>query len=188
METSTLIIIIAVVVAVAAVAWFVLQKRRTEALKHRFGPEYDRAIKEHGDPRKAEAALGAREKRVETYHVVSLEPADRDRFAAAWKAAQARFVDSPKAAIQDADRLVGEVMKARGYPMADFEQRAADISVDHPLVVDNYRRAHAIAVRNQKEGATTEELRTAMVHYRTLFEDLLDYPVTQHAEHTEVRR
>ena len=185
MENSTLIIIIAVVIAVAAVGWFVMQKRRTESLKHRFGPEYDRAVKEHGDLRKAEAVLGAREKRVEQFHMVSLSPADRSRFAADWKAAQARFVDSPKAAIQDADSLVGSVMQARGYPVGDFEQRAADVSVDHPRVVDNYRKAHAIALRNQKEGATTEELRTAMVHYRTLFEDLLETPV---AEHAEVRR
>lgn len=185
MENSTLIIIIAVVIAVAAVAWFVLQKRRTEALKHRFGPEYDRAIKEHGDLRKAEAELGAREKRVEKFRMVTLSEADRSRFASDWKAAQARFVDSPKGAIQDGDTLVGKVMQARGYPMGDFDQRAADISVDHPRVVDNYRKAHAIALRNQKEGATTEELRTAMVHYRTLFEDLLETPV---AEHTEVRR
>lgn len=188
METSTLIIIIAVIIAVAAVGWFLWQKRRTEALKSRFGPEYERAVKEHGNLRKAEAELGAREKRVEKFHVVNLEPGDRDRFAAAWKSAQARFVDSPKAAIQDADRLVIEVMKARGYPMGDFEQRADDISVDHPRVVDNYRTAHAIAVRNQKEGATTEELRTAMVHYRTLFEDLLGNPAVEHVEHTEVRR
>lgn len=188
MENSTLIIIIAVVIAIAAVTWLVLQKRRTEALKSRFGPEYDRAIKEHGDARKAEAVLGAREKRVETYHVVTLNPADRDRFSAAWKAAQAHFVDSPKAAIEDADHLVTDVMKARGYPMADFEQRAADISVDHPTVVDNYRRAHSIALRNQQEGATTEELRTAMVHYRTLFEELLGTPAVEHAVHSEVRR
>ena len=185
MENSTLIIIIAVVIAVAAVAWFVLQKRRTEGLKHRFGPEYDRAIKEHGDQRKAEAELGAREKRVEKFRMVTLSEADRGRFASDWKAAQARFVDSPKGAIQDADNLVGKVMQARGYPMGDFDQRAADVSVDHPRVVDHYRTAHGIALRNQKEGATTEELRTAMVHYRTLFEDLLETPV---AEHTEVRR
>jgi hypothetical protein len=184
MENSTLIIILAVVIVAAAVGiWFVLQqKRRSESLRHKFGPEYDRAVQEHGGPRQAEAALAAREKRVETFHVVPLAAGARDRFVASWKAAQARFVDSPKDAVREADRLVAEVMKERGYPIGAFEQRAADVSVDHPKVVDNYRRAHAIAVRNDKEGVTTEDLRTAMVHYRTLFEDLLETPAHAHVE------
>jgi hypothetical protein len=186
METPTLLIIVIAVLAVGIGILFVLRKRKTDGLKKRFGPEYDRAVKETGNSRKAESVLGAREKRVEKFHVVTLNSAQRERFASLWKAAQARFVDSPKAAIEDADRLVAEVMKARGYPVGDFEQRAADISVDHPRVVDNYRKAHAIAVRSEKEGGTTEDMRTAMVYYRTLFEDLLESPVTQ--QHVEVVR
>jgi len=160
------------------IGWLLWQRRRTASLKHRFGPEYDRVVKEHGQ-RRAEAALDAREKRVETLHIVSLAPAARDRYAMAWKTTQAHFVDNPAAAIREADQLVAEVMKERGYPIGNFEQRAADISVDHPRVVESYRRAHAIALRNEKDGTETEELRTAMVHYRTLFEDLLESPVRE---------
>ena len=187
MQSSTIVILIAVAVVVILAIWLVWQRRRTESLRHRFGPEYERAVREHGTPRKAEAALDAREKRVERLHIVSLRPAERDQFAASWKAAQARFVDDPKAAIHDADQLVADVMKERGYPMGDFEQRAADISVDHPRVVENYRKAHAIALRSERENVTTEDLRTAMVHYRTLFEDLLETPVTTTEQHTGAR-
>lgn len=181
MQSSTIVLIVTALIAILAVAWLLMQKRRSESLRHKFGPEYDRAVKEHGGLRKAEAVLGEREKRVENFHIVPLGPVSRDRFAAAWKAAQARFVDSPKDAIRDADLLVADAMRERGYPIGDFEQRAADISVDHPRVVENYRRAHAIAVRCEREGASTEDLRNAMVHYRSLFEDLLETPVNEHA-------
>src|ERR1700686_96190 len=135
MHNSTAVIVMIVIAAVAIVAWLVLQKQRSQGLKSRFGPEYDRAMKEHGNAGRAEAVLEQREKRVEKLHVIKLNSADHDRFARAWRAAQARFVDDPKAALLDADRLVTEVMETRGYPMGNFEQAAADVSVDHPQVV-----------------------------------------------------
>jgi len=143
-------------------------------LRKRFGPEYDRVISERGDARQAESELAARQKRVDTFDIRPLEAAERDHFIDAWRATQARFVDAPAEAINDADRLVSEVMQARGYPVGDFDQRAADVSVDHPIVVENYRAARAIAVANQRGDASTEDLRQAIVHYRALFEDLLE--------------
>jgi hypothetical protein len=162
------------VVLVAAVAWFALSRRRSEQLRHRFGPEYDRTIRSEGTVRKAEAELEARAKRVDALHIRPLPPSDATRFDAAWRAVQARFVDDPRGAVTEADRLVGEVMTARGYPVGDFEQRVADISVDHADVVVNYRAAREIAAQHAQGKATTEDLRQAMVHYRALFRDLLD--------------
>jgi len=174
MDTSTAIILaIVVIVLVGAVAWMMMQ-RRTEELRKRFGPEYDRAITEHGDARQAEAELAARQKRVEHLDIHPLDPAEREQFIDAWQTTQSHFVDAPAEAIKDADRLVSEVMHARGYPVGDFEQRAADVSVDHPIVVENYRAAHAIALANERGQAGTEELRQALIHYRVLFEDLLE--------------
>ena len=131
-------------------------------------------MKGSGDRGKAEAELARRAERVKALHIRPLEPAQRARFADAWRADQARFVDDPTQAVAEADRLVGELMQARGYPVGDFEQRAADVSVDHPHVVENYRTAHDIAVRQARGEADTEALRKAMVHYRALFDDLLD--------------
>jgi hypothetical protein len=187
MDQMTLIVIIIVValVVVAVGVWMYLQKRRTEQVRERFGPEYDRAVTEHGDQRGAQAELEARQKRVEQLDIRSLSPSDRERFAAAWRATQAHFVDDPSAAIGEADRLVTDVMKARGYPIGDFEQRAADVSVDHPRVVENYRAARDTALRNERGQASTEDLRQAMVHYRALFEDLLESGTP---EQTPVRR
>jgi hypothetical protein len=169
-------IVIAVLVAIAVVgiaAWTLYQKHRTEKLRGRFGPEYVREIQETGDRRRAEAKLEQREERVDHLHVRPLTRANRARFIDSWRIVQARFVDNPGAAIAEADQLLGDVMSARGYPVADFEQRAADISVDHPLVVENYRAAHEIALRHSRGGASTEDLRQAIIHYRTLFEDLI---------------
>ena len=160
--------------AVAAAAWFFLQKRRSKQLREGFGPEYDHAVREHGDRRRAESDLQERQKRVERLHIRDLSPEERARFADAWRSTQARFVDDPPATIAEADRLVGEVMETRGYPVGDFEQRSADISVDHPHVVTNYRAAHAIAGAQERGEASTEDLRQAMVHYRALFEELLE--------------
>jgi hypothetical protein len=187
MDQITLIVIIIVValVVVAVGVWMYLQKRRTEQVRERFGPEYDRAVTEHGDQRGAQAELEARQKRVEQLDIRSLSPSDRARFADAWRATQAHFVDDPSAAIGEADRLVTDVMKARGYPIGDFEQRAADVSVDHPRVVENYRAARDTALRNERGQASTEDLRQAMVHYRALFEDLLESGTP---EQTPVRR
>jgi hypothetical protein len=141
-----------------------------------FGPEYDRAVLTHGSQRKAEAKLADREKRVEKLNIRDLDPTEHERFSKRWEAVQSRFVDSPKGAVAEADDLVSSAMKARGYPVSDFDQRAADISVDHPRVVENYRSAHAIALRVGKDAATTEDLRTAMIHYRSLFEELVQAP------------
>jgi len=169
----------AVIVIVGVAAWLYVRKRRgtTADLRQKFGPEYDRAVLAHGSERKAEAKLADREKRVEKLNIRDLDPMEHERYSKQWQAVQSRFVDSPKGAVAEADDLVSSVMKARGYPVADFDQRAADISVDHPRVVENYRSAHAIALRVGKDAATTEDLRTAMIHYRSLFEELVQAPI-----------
>jgi hypothetical protein len=182
MDKTTIIIVLAALVAVAAIAaavWMYLQKKQTERLHSRFGTEYDRLAAAEGDRGRAEKALHEREKRVEKLNLVPLSPEDRDRFTGAWQLEQAGFVDDPRTAVANADKLVNEVMKARGYPMGDFEQRAADISVDHSLVVTNYRIAHDIALRDRGGETSTEELRTALLHYRMLFEDLLEVHVAE---------
>jgi hypothetical protein len=189
-QTTLLIVVVAAIVVVAIVAWLLVQRRRTDTLHERFGPEYERTVNEVGDRRRAEAELEARAKRVERLAIQPLSPSDREGFAEAWRATQARFVDDPTAAITEADRLVNQVMRTRGYPMSDFDQRAADISVDHPGVVEHYRAAHDIALRSERGEASTEELRQAMVHYRALFEDLLETGEAERpaGQHTEVRR
>jgi hypothetical protein len=167
----------AVIVIVAVAVWLYMRKRRgtTAALRQKFGPEYDRAVLAHGS--KAEAKLADREKRIEKLNIRDLDAMERERYSTQWQAVQSRFVDSPKGAVAEADDLVSSVMKARGYPVSEFDQRAADISVDHPRVVENYRSGHAIALRVGKDQATTEELRTAMIHYRSLFEELIQVTV-----------
>jgi hypothetical protein len=182
MNTTVVVAIVIAVLAVAFAAFMYVQKERTKRLRSKFGPEYDRLVDRYGNPHKAEDDLSQRERRVEKLHIRDLDPTEADRFVHAWRDEQARFVDTPREAVANADRLVGELMKARGYPVGDFEQRAADISVDHPLVVDNYRAAHNLAVRSGRGDATTEDLRQAMVHYRALFEDLLKRDVRQSEE------
>ena len=169
---------IVVGVIVAAVAtWLSLRKRRTENLRTQFGrAEYDRAVKEDGSRRHAEAGLKERNERVESLPIRALAPGDRARFIESWQRIQARFVDGPGGSVTEADQLLGDVMSTRGYPVSDFEQRAADISVDHPTVLQNYRTAHGIAVRQAEGLANTEDLRQAMIHYRTLFEELVGQP------------
>ena len=172
--TNTLILaIVLIALAVAAVAWLVVQKQKSTKLRRRFGPEYDRAIKEYGGRTKAEAELSKREQRVAGLNIIPITAAEAARFSNAWSSLQSRFVDDPKGVVPEADLLVRELMIKRGYPMGDFELRAADISVDHPSVVKNYRAAQIIALRNARRDADTEELRTAVVHYRTLFDELL---------------
>jgi hypothetical protein len=167
-----------VILLAAIVALFVSQRQKqSRRLQRRFGPEYGRAIDEMGSRTKAEAELEAREKRVGQLTIVSLSPSDAARFTQAWTAMQGRFIDNPKGVVAEADRLVRELMMKRGYPMGDFERRAADISVDHPAVVENYRAAQSIAVRDGRGEANTEELRKAVVHYRTLFDELLETEV-----------
>jgi len=179
------IVVLAIVVAFLAVAFGVfmyVQKRRTLHLRSKFGPEYDRLVDRYGNQRKAEDDLSHRERRLEKLQIRDLDSDEADRFASAWREEQARFVDNPNEAVANADRLVGELMKARGYPVGDFEQRAADISVDHPLVIENYRVAHKLAGRSGRGEASTEDLRQAMVHYRALFEDLLKRDVRDSEE------
>ena len=183
-STQIAIIVAVAVVVVAGIAiWLFTRKRRTERLRTQFGgAEYTRAVKEGGSRRKAEAVLDERAERVEALHIRPLAPADRARFIESWGRVQARFVDSPGGAVTDADQLLGDVMSTRGYPMSDFEQRAADISVDHPLVLDNYRAAHQSALRQTRGQASTEDLRQAMIHYRTLFEELVSEPEAARAK------
>ena len=175
MDAKILIPIAAIVVIFVIVATaFIVRRRRTEQLKRRFGPEYDRTVLEqHGDARVAEAALAEREKRVEKFPLRALSAVDREAYLMEWSAVQRRFVDDPSAAVGSADRLVSRAMIDRGYPMTDFEQQAADISVSYPVVVQNYRAGHDIVMRHADGHATTEELRRAMIHYRTLFDELL---------------
>jgi hypothetical protein len=170
------LIVIALVVALiiaAAVVLFIRQRKSTRAgLRVRFGTEYERAVQQHGSERKAEAKLADREARVEKLKIRDLDPTERERYQSQWVAVQSPFVDYPKGAVTEADELVCSLMQARGYPVADFDQRAADISVDHPRVVENYRSAHDIALRLGRGEASTEELRSAMIQYRSLFDDL----------------
>jgi hypothetical protein len=171
--------VVVVLVIVAAVALYMRRRRNTTTgLKNRFGPEYDRAVKQHGSERKAEAKLADRETRVDKLKIRDLDVTERERYLAQWQAVQSRFVDYPKGAVTEADELVSSLMQTRGYPVADFDQRAADISVDHSRVVENYRSAHNIALRLGKGEASTEELRTAMIHYRSLFDELVQVQTT----------
>ena len=180
MDPKLIVLAVAVVLIIAVSAWLYLRKRRstTAGLRQRFGPEYERAVREHGSERKAEAKLTDREKRIEKLNIRDLNPMERERFSEQWKSVQSHFVDSPKGALTEGDDLVSSLMKTRGYPTSDFDQRANDISVDHPQVVENYRSAHEIAMRVGKDQATTEDLRTAMIHYRSLFEELVQVPRT----------
>ena len=182
MNPQTIWTLIAFVAIVAAFgAWMLWRKRRTEDLRARFGPEYEHTVRQTGSVAKAEDALETRAKRVERLHIRALAHEDAARFNEAWRQVQAQFVDDPRAAVAEADRLVGEVMQARGYPLGDFDRRVEDISVDHPNVVMNYRAAREIAQEQREQGkASTEDMRQAMVHYRLLFAELLEKPVGTH--------
>jgi hypothetical protein len=173
MDTTTLIIIVLAVLVVALGAMLFMQKQRSGQLRSRFGREYERALEETGDKRKAEAELKQREKRVKKLDVRPLDAADRERFTSDWRRVQAEFVDDPMGAMTHADVLLQDVMRTRGYPVENFEQVAADLSVDHPTVVQNYRSGHDIAVRHRRGEAGTEDLRQAMIHYRELFDELV---------------
>jgi hypothetical protein len=174
-DTQTWVILAGVLllVSIALAAWFAYQKKQSRRLQQRFGPEYGRTVDKLGSLPKAESELKARANRVDRLNIAPLTPSDAVKFGQAWTNLQGRFVDNPNDAVIQADQLVREVMLKRGYPMGDFERRAADISVDHPVVVEHYRAAQAIAARNQRGEADTEDLRKAVVHYRVLFEDLL---------------
>ncbi len=162
-----------VVIAVAAVGRSEISRRKTQRLKGRFGPEYEKTVDDVGQ-RAAESELTARERRRDKLDIVALPPEVRDRYLRQWRAVQTAFVDDPATAMGDADQLVTQVMRERGYPIDDFDERAADISVDHPTVVENYRAAHTLLLSQAEGGVRTEEQRQAFVHYRTLFEKLLE--------------
>lgn len=175
MDTNVWIIIsVVLAAAVIILAAMLFTQRRSGQLQKRFGPEYERTVSRHGSQKEAEEELIARERRVTRFRIVPLSREDAARFSEDWRAVQNRFVDDPKAAVEDADRQVRELMQRRGYPMGDFEQRAADLSVDHAEMVEHYRAAHQIAVRNQGDNVTTEDLRKAIVHYRAIFDELLE--------------
>jgi hypothetical protein len=180
-----IVLAVLAVIVVALLAWAITRKRRTESLHERFGPEYDRAVDE-GGRRSGEADLHERVKRREELDIRPLAPAAAERYSTEWREVQARFVDSPEGALGQADMLVTNVMRERGYPMDDFDQRSADISVDHPDVVQDYRAAHGISLANEHGAASTEDQRQGMVHYRSLFERMLQVDDTAREE--EVRR
>lgn len=171
-------ILIAAIVVIAAVAIIVARsvnsRKRTEGLKERFGPEYERTVGEAGEQRPAEDELAARERKREKLDIVPLTPQAREKYAGRWRTVQSAFVDNPSSALGGADQLVILVMRECGYPIDDFDQRAADISVDHPTVVENYRAAHNISLSQQEGDVGTEKQRQAFVHYRALFEKLLE--------------
>jgi hypothetical protein len=182
MEQVNFVMVAVIVLGVAAIALILgvlARGRRHKVLKDKFGPEYDRTVSALGKRSTAEKELDARAKRVEKLPLHPLPPGERERFEDLWRTAQAHFVDSPLTAVAEADDLVARVMRARGYPVGDFEQRAADVSVEHPQVVDNYRRAHGIAVSAQNGTATTDDMRQAIVYYRALFAELLGTPARE---------
>jgi len=176
MDPKLIVVVAAVVILIIAVlALLYMRKRRnkTANLRKKFGPEYDRAVAEKGNRFKAEAELESVEKRVKSYSLKTLSAADRDGFQQSWRKIQAEFVDDPARALSEADQLIGSVMLACGYPPSDFENRAAEISVDHATVVEHYRAGHDIAALQSERRATTEILRKGMIHYRALFDELM---------------
>jgi hypothetical protein len=174
MPQGTIVFIVGAVVIAALLVWVGLTLRRTQMLRAHFGPEYERVAQKVGGKRRAETELVARQRRVQKLHIKPLAEAELGRYREAWRGLQTRFVDDPKRAVAEADGLVGDVMNARGYPVGDFEQNAADVSVDHPGVVTHYRAAHDLALRGADGQAGTEDLRQALIHYRALFDDLLE--------------
>jgi hypothetical protein len=172
-ELAWVLIAVLVLAVVGVVAWSVTRSRRSARLREHFGPEYERTVGEMGEQRSAEAELVAREKNRKKLDIVELSPQARDEHAATWQKVQAEFVDAPSDAVGRAERLVTRVMRERGYPIDDFDQRASDISVDHPDIVENYRNAHSIYQSQHNGEIETEAARQAFVHYRALFDRLL---------------
>ena len=171
---TTIIIVVVVILAIVILGLALSRRRRTDRLRQRFGPEYDQVVRTTGDRQKAEADLMSRERRRDALDIKPLTPEQRDRYSAAWKSAQARFVDDPREALARSEGIVQDVMAARGYPVADFDQQASDLSVDHANVIRDFREAHAIS--SDPSHASTEDLRRAMVIYRSLFDELIAAP------------
>jgi FtsZ-interacting cell division protein ZipA len=182
MNSVTIILLVIAIVAVAVAAWAYFERQKTLKLRSKFGPEYDRLAERERSPRRAEAILEKREQRVSKFNIRPLGREESARFAAEWRVVQEHFVDDPHGSVTEADRLINAALKARGYPMADFEQQAEDLSVQYPQVVENYRKAHQIALDDRRGSATTEDLRKAMQYYRSLFEDVSDMRVTRMEE------
>ncbi|HEU4957687.1 MAG TPA: hypothetical protein VFT40_08685 [Sphingomicrobium sp.] len=180
---NNLLILVAIVLIAIVGGLILFNRRRSDHLRERFGSEYERQVQELGSRSKAEADLAEREKRVSKLTIQPLSPADQDRFLDRWTKVQATFVDDPERSVDYADALLAEVMSARGYPVSDFEQRAGDISVDHPNVVQHYRAGHDIALRHSRGEASTDDLRQALIHYRSLFEELVTEraPLPEHS-------
>jgi len=176
MAILILVLALVAVVAISVVVWIIQRKRRTSALQSQFGPEYERTVTSVGDRGDAEQELAERKQRIEEFTLRPLSVVDQQRFAEAWRSTQARFVEDPRAATTDADQLIGQVMAARGYPVGDFEARAADLSVDHASMVTNYRAAHRIGQDAALKEVSTENLRQAFMLYRSLFDELLEIP------------
>jgi hypothetical protein len=185
---TAIFVVLLLAVVLAVVAWLIVQRQRSLRLKRRFGPEYDLTVSELHSRAKAESELLKREDRVARLKIVPLTPADAARFSQAWNVLQSRFIDNPQGVVAQADQLVRELMEERGYPIGDFERRAADISVDHPAVVATYRVAQAIAASDARGEADTEELRKAVIYYRTLFDELLGVAHDRAAALPPVRR
>lgn len=189
MDTTTIVMIVIAALVLLVVGGFVgivfARRQRSKKLHQRFGPEYDRMFNELGDKDEAESQLEARLEHVKSLDLQPLSPEQKQRFAQEWRQTQAMFVDQPDQAIQEADQLVKQVMAAKGYPVDDFEQRIADLSVDYPDLILNYRRVNEVAAKGKQDGLSTEELRQAMVHCRALFEALLGSEVMENTEQKE---
>lgn len=177
---AILLVLIGVILGAAIIIF--VQKRRSARLAGRFGPEYDRVLRETGDSGRTDEKLEKRQKRIEQLTIRPLSADERLRFQQGWRGVQSQFVDDPRSSLERADDLITQVMVLRGYPVEDFEQRADDISVNHPRVVQNFRTAHSIALRAAKREASTEDIRQAMVNYRALFDDLVGSPETVRAQ------
>jgi len=185
MDAWVWILIAIIVLVILWLVWRRSQKRKSEQLQEQFGPEYERTVQSKGGQSEAESELAQRAKRHDELEIRSLSPAARESYERSWKDTQADFVDTPREALAKADHLVQEVMRERGYPVDDFEQRAADLSVDHPGVVDNYRSAHTTSTRAGSGDASTEDMRRGMQQYRSLFDDLLERPSDEDSERGE---
>jgi hypothetical protein len=172
-QTMMAVVIVVAIVMVLAAVWLMMRRRQTTALRQRFGPEYDRVLHTRGTMTEAERELQERKRRVESFSVRPLSKEDADAFAASWRTVQARFVDDPRNAVVEAEHLITDVMRARGYPVEDANRRLDDLSVDHAHVIEHYRAGRDIVERHQRGDATTEDLRQAMVHFRALFDELV---------------